>query len=494
LRQKLPNHTCVEKRNNKRKETFVRLPSSLILKIQLGLISSMLASCANDEPEPTATTEAVRPAAAATSASVVFRVTPSKTIVPVPSRFTGISFETGDITSFPNPVLEQMIKNNYGTLRIGGSSTDISCLSADYSGPYCKISLTPERIKNVVDAAKRMSYPLSFGVNFLRPKSVVNQAKVLRAAGVNEIELGNEPDLYGIQGSRPAAYTFADYKKEFKPVRASLKGIDITGPSVCCRFKATATENELTQFALSEDVQKITAHPYASAFCDKTKPAPTAAYLLSADRITAMKTRFAGMGAAVKPRPVFFNETNSTACGGSPGVSNSMAAALWLVDWGFEAMKLGISGINVHNAGTLYAPILVDKATKTAKPNPVYYGMLMLSQAQGQNLVEATKTKGQPNIKIWATKRTDGQLRVYILNKDTSFSGDIEINIEGKTTSANLFTMGGASLGATTGVKFGTQAVGPTGTFSLSKDATVVPTGSLYKIKLSNGKAVMLII
>jgi hypothetical protein len=425
---------------------------------------------------------------------IAFDININQPVAPISLRPTGISFETGDIGVFPNPVLEQLLKNVSGTFRIGGSSTDITCLPTDWSGPYCKIAMTQSRVDAVVGAATRINYPLSIGVNFLRPNSIVQQAKFLFDAGVKNIEVGNEPDLYGSSGIRPVGYSIANYTDEYIPIaaaiRAAIPGIKITGPAVCCRFDA----GSIKDFGITQDVQEISVHPYATEWCDKTKPAPTAEFLLSEDRMKSFRARgYAALAAGIKPKKLRLNETNSTACGGSPGVSNSMAAALWGVDWGFEALQMGADGLNFHNAGTLYNPILVDKVAGTATPNPLYYALLMLDRAKGQTLVSTAKT-GTENVKVWATKHSNGQLNVYVINKDMTFSGNIALNIPGKTGNAKVFTMGGAGINATSGIKFGTQSVSSTGTFNLVNDATAVPNGSQYMVTVRNGGAVMLAI
>ncbi|MDL4817219.1 hypothetical protein [Actinomadura opuntiae] len=46
--------------------------------------------------------------------------------------------------------------------------------------------------------------------------------------------------------------------------------------------------------------------------------------------------------------PVHLSETNNVANGGKAGVSNTLVAALWTVDYALAAAHEGISGINFH--------------------------------------------------------------------------------------------------------------------------------------------------
>ena len=40
---------------------------------------------------------------------------------------------------------------------------------------------------------------------------------------------------------------------------------------------------------------------------------------------------------------------NGVSCGGTRGVSDTFASALWVLDTLFEMARLGVSGINIHS-------------------------------------------------------------------------------------------------------------------------------------------------
>lgn len=45
----------------------------------------------------------------------------------------------------------------------------------------------------------------------------------------------------------------------------------------------------------------------------------------------------------------FMGETNSAACHGLPGVSDTLGAALWMLDYSLTGATMGIDGLNFHN-------------------------------------------------------------------------------------------------------------------------------------------------
>eukprot|EP01048_Picozoa_sp_COSAG05_P007598 COSAG05_NODE_540_length_8845_cov_13.872742_4_plen_223_part_00 len=51
---------------------------------------------------------------------------------------------------------------------------------------------------------------------------------------------------------------------------------------------------------------------------------------------------------AVAPTPLWAGETNSISCGGAPGVSDTYASTLWVLDYLAEMSKAGVVGANFH--------------------------------------------------------------------------------------------------------------------------------------------------
>jgi hypothetical protein len=429
----------------------------------------------------------------------------------IDTRSLGLSFETGDMGLFVNPSLrfKNLVKGLAKTLRIGGSSTDITCL-AKYNGktPNCKISLTQERVDAVMALAAELKLPVTFGLNFMEPSLIVEEGKFVQDSAAKygvalTIAPGNEPDLFplqnkiGVYSNKDASGKSTwiwdnDYMAVYSPIAedlmANFPNLPVQAPAICCRLNDFA--NSLIKFANQEvsRVDYISIHPYLSSACDKTK-LPTLDYILSEDRMIATRKKFGKITPSISQNLVL-EETNMMACGGTD-LARTQAAGIDSADWYFEWLQMGARRFGFHNAGVYYAPIVVDK-TGLATVNPNYYALFMASFAQNKQLVSVVKT-GIPNVKIWAAKRPDGQTMVWILNKDLNFSGNVTIDIPGKTGNIGVYTLSSPSLTATTGVKFGRDDIKADGTLAYSPDSFVSSASSEYVVDMPNGSAKMLV-
>lgn len=75
-------------------------------------------------------------------------------------------------------------------------------------------------------------------------------------------------------------------------------------------------------------------------------------------------------------------ESNSISCGGVANVSNAFGSALWAVDWMFNLMDLGFTGVNFHGTGdAIYSPW--DATSIPPTINPLYYAMLAVARTIG---------------------------------------------------------------------------------------------------------------
>ena len=92
--------------------------------------------------------------------------------------------------------------------------------------------------------------------------------------------------------------------------------------------------------------------------------------------------------------PLVLGETNTYNHHGFPGVSNTAAAALWIIDYALQAASIGLSGINLHegvgNNYSSWVPIDHVGADYTdwspdAKRHilPLYVGLVAVTDAIG---------------------------------------------------------------------------------------------------------------
>jgi hypothetical protein len=115
--------------------------------------------------------------------------------------------------------------------------------------------------------------------------------------------------------------------------------------------------------------------------------------------------------------PLRLGECNSVSSGGTAGVSDVFASALWGVDFLFDAAALGVAGINFHGGFGQhgYTPLCLKNGHYQACP--LYYGMLLF-HAAGRGRTVPTDGSDSRNLAVHAVLGDDGKLRVVLINKD----------------------------------------------------------------------------
>jgi hypothetical protein len=158
-------------------------------------------------------------------------------------------------------------------------------------------------------------------------------------------------------------------------------------------------------------------------------------------------------------------ETNSVACGGKRGVSDSFASALWGVDWLFTMASYRMSGVDFHTSSPFYSPILPFPRARTVIARPLYYAMLLFAEAtrRRSRLVIAARTRRRANVGFWAAQDPRRTVRVVVLNKDGRRSGYVRVKIRKARRAGRLVRLTAPSLSALTGVRLAGQSV-PDGT------------------------------
>jgi hypothetical protein len=217
-----------------------------------------------------------------------------------------------------------------------------------------------------------------------------------------------------------------------------------------------------------------------------------------------------GMAAALAPfvalahgRGLQFrvDELNSAAlagCLGRPGISNTFASALWMLDTLFNLASVGVDGVNIHSLpGAAYELFTFrrDGAGWRAFVHPDYYGMLLFAQAfpPGAQLLPVHLPNGP--VKVWATRGAEGHTRVTVINQDSE-PHRVELQLPSAGGQAELDWLRAPSVAATAGVTLGGQTFGaetPTG--ALPGPAQLQPVSQLlgsYSIQLPPYSAALL--
>jgi Glycosyl hydrolase family 79 C-terminal beta domain len=452
---------------------------------------------------------------------------------PMAPGFIGLSLEypalhlyTGRDPDAIDPVFLQLIRQlapgQAPVLRIGGDSTDSTWWPIKGVIPPGGITygLNQGWLRTTKALAADLGARLILGVNLAadRPALSAAEARALLAGigakYIAALELGNEPNLYGVYPwyrdrnghvfyARPhSRYDLSGLIKDYSQWTKVLPKLPLAGPAL----SAPAWMGRLGRFlAAAPKVRTVTYHQYPLRACVTDPTAPgyaTIDSLLSDSSSSGLAQAMAPFVAAAHARglPFRLDELNSASCKGAPGVSDTFASALWVVDTLFNLASIGVDGVNIHELpGSAY-----ELASLTQFPNgtwqafvhPEYYGLLMFAQAfpPGARLLSVTAPSGP--VKVWATEAPDGTVRVVLINQDTTSDQTVHLQLPGAESAASLEWLQAPSVTSTSGVTLGGQTFGSestTGAFPGPETMTPVtsPLG-FYAIDLPPGSAVML--
>jgi hypothetical protein len=191
---------------------------------------------------------------------------------------------------------------------------------------------------------------------------------------------------------------------------------------------------------------------------------------------------------------------NAVSCGGVRGVSDTFASALWALNALFQFSRVGVDGVNFHTV-----PNTINELISAEDPggrwhslvHPQYYGMMMFAQATppGSRLLGVSGAN-RGSLHVWATRATNGQVHVVMIDDDTSGSQQVTLRVGSAKGTGTLERLEAPSITAKSGVTLGGQSFGRatyTGKLTGSSTVTTVsPTDSAYVVKLPAASAAML--
>jgi hypothetical protein len=198
-------------------------------------------------------------------------------------------------------------------------------------------------------------------------------------------------------------------------------------------------------------------------------------------------------GASAIGVPFRITETNSFYNGGAPGVSNSYASSLWVIDHLFSIAMGGASGANLHGGGSGhgYTPI-ADNSGVVIEARPEYYGVLLFTMAGQGSLIGTSVAAQGLNVTAYTVKSADGSLSIVAVNKEVSRNLQLNIECAQTVNSAGLLVMSGPALNATSGVRIQGAAVATDGGFTPGPTYTAQFSGSNVTCYLDALSAILL--
>ena len=149
------------------------------------------------------------------------------------------------------------------------------------------------------------------------------------------------------------------------------------------------------------------------------------------------------------------DENNTCSGHGLQGLSDTLISGLWAIDYMFEVAKRGGSGINFHNGedgmdGVVphYYDAIKENGGVVVQVRPLYYGMLLFTQAGTGSLLSTTPT-GAPDFTAWAIK-ANGFTSVVLNNRNASSAVNATVNLGAAVSSASAIYLQGTSTGGLT--------------------------------------------
>jgi hypothetical protein len=340
------------------------------------------------------------------------------------------------------------------SFRVGGNSAE-----------EMKKAPTADRWRQLRQIHAATRTPLILNLNLQRGDVELNRAMIrdaqeyLPAGAIGVFELGNEPE--GWTGKhRTDEFRFPDYLQEFNRMGRNLVPAltpGLAGPA----WAHGAPPEVLRGFIAAQPrlLKLLTVHSY------RFDPARSHSIqtLLNDSNTAGFAVRF-GPGVQVAHEaglPLRLSEAGSAWHGGIPGFSDTFASALWTLDVMFEFARVGLDGVNFHNAGANPYSIIQEACDPlTGLPrvtaNAPYYGMLLFAEATANHACLLPGGATTNTLKLWATLDRKGVVRVVIINKDLQADCDVVLEVPGRSGSLKRLTA--PSPDATKGIRLAGQS------------------------------------
>ncbi|MGI9184919.1 MAG: glycosyl hydrolase family 79 C-terminal domain-containing protein [Solirubrobacteraceae bacterium] len=447
----------------------------------------------------------------------------------IPAGFAGLSMEFRGLAAYAgpdpravDPPFLQLIRDispaQRPVLRIGGHSTDWTWWPVPHLArpPGVKYDLTPAFMSVTHSLARTLRARLILGINLEADSRRVARAEAMAminrigAGAIDALEVGNEPELYSTFGwyrsargqpvpGRPPGWNLASFIGDFSRVVRGLPRAPLAGPAgggaSWLPFLGTFLGREPA-------VRLATLHAYPLKHCVPSQVV-TSRQLLADSSSHGLATYLGPYLAMARRRgvPARVDEINGVSCGGQRGVSDTFGSALWALDALFELVRAGVGGVNFHTVPGTINELLGPSFSRghwRIRVHPEYYGLIMFAQAApaGARLlpISGTATVG---VKTWATRASDGTLRVTLINKHVRRGETVRLRLPAGYASASLEQLRAPSVGARERITLGGQSFGPETTTGRlagpSHAGTLRPTGGTYVIRLPAASATLLV-
>jgi len=412
----------------------------------------------------------------------------------IPDAFAGLDLPLADVTRVIgdsnglNPQFANLLKNLTMYATNGHMRVRIGNDTLAWTGPKAPHK---DRIPALALLARQFNISYLLGVDFKSGDleatrramaALSDAASGLPAKSIEAWELGNEADLYpaatqpagnwntGQYASRFASYTAA-VGKVAAPVWAGTRG-----PFFAAGHADGIDPLDGFVARNAAGIGMVDMHQYYGSNCHGASLAPGDLLKPAAAAKAQAAFRQHIAVAHAHQLPFILSEWNSASCGGISGVSDTFESALWTLDGLFEWLDAGLDGVTITTGNGLpYSPWHFTAASSGTKVSvaPIYYGLRMFLQATQDSAKRtgiALSNRNHRNIKAWATIDARRIVRLVLINKDTSFTGAVEVSLPAYAA-PRAYPLTASNYRATSGLKYAGQ------TFDNSADGN--PAGPL---------------
>ena len=406
----------------------------------------------------------------------------------VPREFLGLSFELSSLPQiaryWSSGGFVSMLRSlGDGVLRFGGASADTRVAWTDRLTPrpaWASSVLDVSDLRRLARLAARSGWRVLLTINLAHydPRAAAREAAAAkRTLGpwLAGIEVGNEPDSYARHNLRPLPWTPSAYQTQVSAYRRAIThrapGIPLAGPGVS---GSLAFQRWGPAEVRRQHPALLTGHHYPLR-CNTTPPPTIEALLSETTRQNEAQSlaRFLAV-AHTSATPFRMDETNTVSCGGTSGISDTFASALWAVDYTAHAMLAGVAGINFQgNPANChgYTPVCAASPERLAagalRAQPEWYALLLSKELIGDRPLRVTASPTLANVDVIALLSPQGKLHVVIVDDDPPSAQRVAIRLHVGSGfgAATVLPLTAPSPDAKAGVRLGGAAVGGDGSW-----------------------------
>lgn len=400
-----------------------------------------------------------------TGVTAMVTVNTGTTVGEIGPKFVGFSYEKTHITNASLTNSNKKLIGLYKLLgtpnvRLGANDVDLSNWGGTGSAPsspqgqpftHTIVSGMVDQFCGFLQATGSQSI---YGVNFQSgnvSQSTAEATYVMSKCGSSiwGIELGNEIDKYG---------SWSAQKQKWETLGMSLTaipGVSIIGAaaewSAASSFTAPFTADESTKFGTK--LRLITNHYYNAGANTSDATASTLQNLKSIITSIADTVNAAAVKAKV-PDGWRYGEANTFWGHGQMGVSDTIIAALWSLDFMYLTAQHGGNGIDWHGGevgqdGTrpFYYAAVAESGGMVTGVQPLYYGLLLFTTAGTGSVLSTSVTSSNSNFTAYAVKG-NGYQSVVLVNRNATQGVTATVNVGAPVTSASAIYLQGTPAGS----------------------------------------------